>query len=132
MFFSFERLGKIALGVTMGVGMLAPGLAHAAGSATVTLGGQQYSISDVTCASGAGWFKLQGKGSSGAGLMELAAVSGEVNSVGFRVGDTMAQVADQTGTLSNGTFNFEGDAQVFTLNSINRQVLRVTINCANG
>ncbi len=111
--------------------LLTASAAHA-GSATVTLGGQQYGFSDVTCDSGEGWFKLQGKGSGGAGPMELAAVGGEVNSVGFRAGDTLAQVVDQTGSFNGSAFSFEGEAQVYTLNSINRQTMRVTISCTNG
>lgn len=103
--------------------------AQAAGSATVTLGSEKFELNSVVCSGGPGAFSVQGKLTSGAQLMQLGAFKGEVSTVGFRVGDTMAQVADQTGTFDGKTFRFEGEAQVFTTNAINRQRLSILANC---
>lgn len=100
-----------------------------AGTATVTLGSQSYSLNDVTCEGGPDSFRVQASVNKGAELLQLGAFKGEVSSVGFRVGDTMAQVADQTGTYDGSTFRFQGEAQVYTLNSINRQKLNISVTC---
>jgi len=65
----------------------------------------------------------------GSELLQLAAFKGEVQTVGFRAGDMMAQVVDQTGTFDGNRFKFQGEAQVYTLDSINRSQLNVTVDC---
>ena len=105
------------------------GASHAAASATVKLGSETYKIDSVTCSGGPSGFSVQAKATTGTQLLQLGAFNGEVKSVGFRVGDTMAQVADQTGTFDGKTFRFEGEAQVYTTNSFNRKILSVTANC---
>lgn len=100
-----------------------------AGSAKVTLGSQQYALNDVTCEGGPESFSVKASVNAGAELLQLGAFKGEVNSVGFRAGDTMAQVSDQTGTFDGSTFRFQGEAQVYTMNSINRQTLDVSVTC---
>lgn len=99
------------------------------GTATVTLGSETYTLKVIACSGGPGAFSLQAKADSDTTVIQLGAFDGEVKSVGFRVGDTMAQVSDQTGTFDGTTFEFEGEAQVFKANSINRQILRVTASC---
>jgi len=105
------------------------GASHAAASATVTLGSESYTLDEVTCSGGPGSFSVQAKATTGGSLLQLGAFDGEVKSVGFRVNDTLAQVADQTGTFDGKTFKFNGEAQVFTTNSLNRRKLSVTATC---
>jgi len=105
------------------------GATQAAATATVTLGGERYTIDSVTCSGGPGSFAVQAQATTGQQLLQLGAFNGEVKSVGFRVGDTMAQVADQTGTFDGKTFRFEGEAQVYTANSLNRKTLSVVASC---
>jgi len=105
------------------------GASHASASATVTLGGETFTIDTVTCSGGPGSFSVQAQATTGAQLLQLGAFDGDVKSVGFRVDDTMAQVADQTGTFDGKTFRFNGEAQVYTANSFNRKKLSVTANC---
>ena len=100
-----------------------------AGSATVTLGSEKFSLNQVECEGGPDSFSVQASVNQGAELLQLGAFKGEVQSVGFRAGDTMAQVADNTGTFDGSTFKFEGEAQVYTLDSINRRTLSVTVTC---
>ena len=105
------------------------GATQASATATVTLGSESYTIDTVTCSGGPGSFSVQAQATTGAQLLQLGAFSGEVKSVGFRVGDTMAQVADETGTFDGKTFTFTGEAQVYTTNSLNRKTLKVTATC---
>ncbi len=100
-----------------------------AGSAKVTLGSESYSLNEVTCEGGPDSFSVQASVNQGAELLQLGAFKGEVQTVGFRVGDTLAQVADRTGSFDGSTFKFEGEAQVYTLNSINRRILNITVTC---
>lgn len=108
------------------------GATQAAASATVTLGGERYTIDSVTCNGGPGAFSVQAQATTGQQLLQLGAFDGEVKSVGFRVGDTMAQVSDKTGTFDGTTFRFEGEAQVYTANSFNRKKMTVTATCNGG
>ena len=100
-----------------------------AGTATITLGSERYSLNEVKCEGGPDSFSVQASVSQGAELLQLGAYKGEVQTVGFRVGDTMAQVADRTGTFDGATFKFEGEAQVYTLDSINRRILNIDVTC---
>jgi len=100
-----------------------------AGSAKVTLGSESYSLNEVKCEGGPASFGVQASVTQGGELLQLAAFKGEVETVGFRVGDKLAQVADRTGTFDGSTFRFEGEAQVYTLDSINRSTLNVTVTC---
>lgn len=105
------------------------GATQAAATATVTLGGENYTMDTVTCSGGPGSFSVQAQATTGAQLLQLGAFDGDVKSVGFRVGDTMAQVADETGTFDGKTFTFVGEAQVYTANSFNRKTLKVSATC---
>lgn len=100
-----------------------------AGSATVSLGSEEFTLNEVTCEGGPESFRVQASVNSGPKLLQLGAFKGEVQSVGFRAGDMMAQVADQTGAFDGSTFRFEGEAQVYTLNAINRKKLSIVATC---
>lgn len=100
-----------------------------AGTATITLGSEKYSLNDVKCEGGPDSFSVKASVNQGAELLQLGAYKGEVQTVGFRAGDTMAQVADRTGTFDGATFKFEGEAQVYTLDSINRRILNINVTC---
>lgn len=98
-------------------------------SATVTLGSETFKIDTVTCSGGPGSFSVQAQATTGAQLLQLGAFDGDVKTIGFRVGDMMAQVADQTGTFDGQTFVFDGEAQVYTANSFNRKSLKIRAVC---
>jgi len=100
-----------------------------AGTAKVTLGSESFSLNDVKCEGGPESFSVQASVDHGSELLQLAAFKGEVQTVGFRAGDMMAQVVDQTGTFDGNRFKFQGEAQVYTLDSINRSQLNVTVDC---
>ena len=100
-----------------------------AGTAQVTLGSESFSMNEVKCEGSPESFSVQASVNHGSELLQLGAFKGEAQTVGFRAGDMMAQVVDQTGTYDGSTFKFEGEAQVYTLNSINRRVLSITVNC---
>ncbi len=102
---------------------------HAYAAATVTLGGESYTLDTVTCSGSSGSFSIQARSTSATRLLQLGAFNGEVKSVGFRVDDTLAQVADRTGSYDGKTFTFKGEAQVYTANSFNRQILTVSASC---
>jgi hypothetical protein len=104
-------------------------VSHASASATVTLGNETFEIDTVTCSGGPGAFSVQAQATTGAQLLQLGAFDGDVKTIGFRVGDTMAQVADQTGTFDGKTFVFDGEAQVYTANSFNRKALKIRASC---
>ena len=105
------------------------GTTHAFASATVTLGSDRYTIDSVVCSGGPGAFSVQAQATTGQQLLQMGAFDGDVKSVGFRVGDTMAQVVDQTGTFDGKTFRFDGEAQVYTANSFNRKKLSIVASC---
>lgn len=109
-----------------------PGLAHAAGTATVRFEGREYTLQVISCEGGPDSFGIQARADSDTTVIQLGAFKGSVDSVGFRVGDTMAQVADQTGSFDGTTFRFDGEAQVYSTDAINRKKLSVTATCANG
>lgn len=113
------------------IGLLAFGAPTAAlaGTAKVTLGSESYSLNDVQCEGGPESFRVQASVDHGSELLQLGAFKGEAETVGFRVGDTMAQVVDKTGTFDGSTFKFQGEAQVYTLDSINRRILDITVTC---
>jgi len=113
----------------VGLTAIAVSSAALAGTATVKLGSESFSLNEVKCEGGPESFSVQASVNQGAELLQLAAFKGEVETVGFRVGDKLAQVADQTGTYDGSTFRFEGEAQVYTLDSINRSILNVTVTC---
>ncbi len=119
-------MNKLAL---LSLTAMLAGAAHANASATVKLGSDTFEIDSVTCSGGPGAFSIQAQATTGAQLLQLGAFDGEVKSVGFRVGDTMAQVSEQTGTFDGKTFRFEGEAAVYTANSFNRKIMSVTVNC---
>jgi len=113
----------------VGLTAIAISSAALAGTATVKLGSESFSLNEVSCEGGPESFSVQASVNQGAELLQLAAFKGEVETVGFRVGDKLAQVADQTGTYDGSTFRFQGEAQVYTLDSINRSILNVTVTC---
>lgn len=115
--------------VILSIVTLLGGASHASATATVTLGDETYKMDSVTCSGGPGSFSVQAQASGGTRLLQLGAFDGDVKSVGFRVDDTLAQVADQTGTFDGKTFKFTGEAQVFTENSLNRRTLSVSATC---
>jgi len=100
-----------------------------AGSAQVKLGSETFSLNEVTCEGSPESFSVQASVNQGAQLLQLGAFKGEVQTVGFRAGDMLAQVADSTGTYDGSTFKFQGEAQVYTLDSINRRFLDITVSC---
>jgi len=116
------------LGILSSV-MLLAGVLPAFASATVTLGSETYTLDKVTCSGGPGSFSVQAQVTTGGRLLQLGAFDGAVKSIGFRVNDTLAQVSDQTGTFDGKTFEFNGEAQVFTTNSLNRRKLSISVTC---
>ena len=107
--------------------ILGTGAAHAAGTAKVTLGPDAWTLPVIACAGGPDGFSLKAKAPEG--LVELAASGGTVGTVGFRAGDMLAQVADAGGAFDGRTYRFDGEAQVFTTNAIQRRKMTVTATC---
>lgn len=115
--------------VLAGMVSLASYAQAAGGTATVTLDGEDYALEILECTGNAKNFTLKAKAPDGGGPITLAAAKGEVQTLVFRHFDTLAQVADKTGTFDGETFEFEGDVQVFTTDKIDGKPLRVTATC---